>query len=257
MRKAHPIPRRSPAGRRCFTLIELLVVIAIIAVLASLLLPVLSNTKERARRVACLNHLRQFLLAAHLYADDHEQWLPSGASENGPEDDSIPVLSTNTRAMLIQYAGSYRILGCPSLGEPFNTEQGWFEQGYGYVIGYNYLGGHTNTPWPAVVSATWISPLKATGDAVRSDPMLPLVTDMNDWSPGYGGSVAPHGKAGPIRTGSDFTNPEAGGKTSADIGGTGGHVGLLDGSVSWKSIRNMQTYRGSQKWSADGCWAMW
>jgi prepilin-type N-terminal cleavage/methylation domain-containing protein len=39
-----------------FTLIELLVVIAIIAILAAMLLPVLSATKSRAKRTICLNN---------------------------------------------------------------------------------------------------------------------------------------------------------------------------------------------------------
>lgn len=61
-----------------FTLIELLVVVAIIAVLASLLLPALSNARDRARRVACLSNHRQTLVALNLYANDYEGWLPSG-----------------------------------------------------------------------------------------------------------------------------------------------------------------------------------
>ena len=62
---------------RGFTLVELLVVIASIAVLVALLLPVLSRAKEKARRTACLNNLKQVNLALHLYAGENGDRLPS------------------------------------------------------------------------------------------------------------------------------------------------------------------------------------
>lgn len=59
-----------------FTLIELLVVIAIIAVLAAILFPVLSNAKEKARQVKCLDNLKQLATGVCLYTDDNSGRLP-------------------------------------------------------------------------------------------------------------------------------------------------------------------------------------
>jgi prepilin-type N-terminal cleavage/methylation domain-containing protein len=68
--------------KSAFTLIELLVVIAIIAILAALLLPVLSSGKAKARQTTCLNNLRQINLGVRMYADDH--------------DNALALVSTNT-----------------------------------------------------------------------------------------------------------------------------------------------------------------
>lgn len=60
-----------------FTLTELLVVMAVIVILAGLLLPALTRTKSKAKRVVCLNNLKQLTTVWHLYNNDYAGRLVS------------------------------------------------------------------------------------------------------------------------------------------------------------------------------------
>ena len=96
-----------------FSLVELLVVIAVIAILAALLLPALTQAKERARQAQCASNLRQIVLSTLLYVDDHDDRFP------GQSGDGLTVLEfggdgRNYYDLLMRYARSRKIWLCPA-----------------------------------------------------------------------------------------------------------------------------------------------
>lgn len=245
--------------KSAFTLIELLVVIAVIALLMGLLIPVLGRAREQARRVVCMGNVRQFIIGIQAYANDSQERLPLGLSDcRDPEDEHTPVLSRAMRNALVEIIGNERSLSCPWLRKPFDQPGGWYYvfegEPYGYVIGYNYLGGHKGTPWPRIDPATaeWRSP-----QCSIDSPSMPLVTELNAWSTGEMMTFAPHGPRGAVLESGHSGNVSLGGIPSQQIGAVGGHVGFLDGSVSWRHMRDMKVYRGSRQWGESGCYTAW
>src|SRR5688572_21719770 len=61
---------RRPRQRSAFSLVELLTVIGIVAVLLSLLLPVLARARAEATKVKCMSNLRQLLTAQVMYIQE-------------------------------------------------------------------------------------------------------------------------------------------------------------------------------------------
>jgi len=85
--QASALPQRGRATlfvQPCaFTLVELLIVIAIIAILFGLLATGLSRAKMAAQRIVCLNNLKQWGSATHIYAHENEDQLPREAAFDG------------------------------------------------------------------------------------------------------------------------------------------------------------------------------
>jgi len=138
-----------PAPRRGFTLIELLVVIAIIAILASILFPVFSRAREKARESACISNLKQITIALMMYTSDYDNLLPlaneypATSSPNAAHKQGPPGLLD----VLAPYTKNTQIFRCPSDKDGYYKEQG---TSYDYANGLQMPGmlpESMDSPW--------------------------------------------------------------------------------------------------------------
>lgn len=123
-----------------FTLIELLVVIAIIAILAAILMPALSSSRERAMQTRCMGNLKTSVLALQSYADNNKDLFPAAISDIADE-------AYGWAGVLIKYkyvaepVSKSNVLNCPAWSISIEKFDNYGDRStYGLIKGTADLG---------------------------------------------------------------------------------------------------------------------
>jgi prepilin-type N-terminal cleavage/methylation domain-containing protein/prepilin-type processing-associated H-X9-DG protein len=253
--------------RNGFTLIELLVVLAIIAILAALLLPVLSRVKERAQKTPCLSNLRQCGVALQTYGGDNHDFYPLAPDPNNDTTGNPESAEAGTDLWDLPNAIAYRIVNelgknrlmmyCPSTttskdirnetvmnfcwnfgsSAPYTTDGIYKSTGYQWMIARNDDNNPDRPTMDPNPNRTRMLLAKTTTIATNLDvSSAEVVTDI---------TVSDDSTRDANFINIQTVTPKEimpNGYASSHLEGsrpTGGNIGFQDGHAAWRRFRDM------------------